>query len=98
MSFSLFSLFKSFSLSLVQTVSLTICVRCDHLLIGHHSRSGIVNLKVRKGRGRRGKEAQIVRENGEKLSDTTHTHTHTHYISLEQKKKIKQLILHECNL
>lgn len=62
---------------IISTVSLTICIRCDHLLIGHHSRSGIVNLKARKGRGRRGKEAQDVRENGEKLSDTTHTHTHT---------------------
>jgi len=63
------------SSSLVRTVSLTICVRCDHLLIGHHSRSGVVNLEVRKGRGRRGKEAQHIRENSGKFSATTHTHT-----------------------
>lgn len=83
--FSLLSFFKGFSSSLVQTVSLTICIRCDHLLIGHHSRSGIVNLKVRKGRRRRGKEVQNVRENGEKLSDITHAHTYTLCFS-EQKK------------
>lgn len=82
---------------IISTVSLTVCIRCDHLLIGHHSCSGIVNLNVKKGRGRRGKEAQNVRENGEKLS-RYHTHTHTYYISLSKKKKIKQLILHECNL
>lgn len=48
---------QTFQLVISTKVSLTICIRCDHLLIGHHSCSGIVNLKVRKGRGTTGKEA-----------------------------------------
>lgn len=79
------SSFQPFSTSPVPTVSLTICVWCDHLLVGHHSRCGIVNLKARKGKGRRGKEAKDIRENDGKLSAISHTHTHTLYFS-EQKK------------
>lgn len=44
---------RLFDITLKMTCALTICIWCDHLLIGHYTCCSIIHLKIGRGGGRK---------------------------------------------